>query len=96
VTHAGARPPSVLQVTYDEATGDTWLSNDGAWWGGHCWHFTNPWLHWHRAYVMQYEKAVTNAAKSIAKVRAWGGGRQPGGLEGGGNGWLGCTRCGFP
>lgn len=56
-------------VTYNGATGDAWLSGNGSWWGGHCWHFTNPWLHWHRYYMVQYEKAITMSATRIAQVR---------------------------
>jgi hypothetical protein len=34
-------------VTYNGAeTGVEWKSLNGTWWGGLCWHFTNPWLHW--------------------------------------------------
>ena len=51
-------------LTYNKAeTGARpWVSLNGAWYGGLCWHFTNPWMHWHRFYMLTYEKVIRLAA----------------------------------
>lgn len=57
-------------LTYNKAeTGARpWVSLNGTWYGGLCWHFTNPWMHWHRFYMLTYEKAIRLAAVRNAKT----------------------------
>jgi hypothetical protein len=42
-----------------------------------CFHFTNPLMHWHRFYMLQYEQAIRRGAASALKQILRNGQRMP-------------------